>query len=100
MACCDNLVKLMFVFLSVLFFSCPSVAAQSAQLVGSASLCSLEANLIIVLDKEIVNGLLRALGSRSRRVAMAACNAVLDLSASSIGRKTLRREFSVIEKLL
>ncbi|KAL0919889.1 hypothetical protein M5K25_012014 [Dendrobium thyrsiflorum] len=80
--------------------SCPALAVLSAQLVGAASLFSLEANLIIVLDKDIVNGLLRALVSRSRRVVVAACNAVLDLSASSIGRETLRRKFNVIEKLL
>ncbi|XP_020582631.1 uncharacterized protein LOC110026146 [Phalaenopsis equestris] len=80
--------------------SCPSLAVLSAQLVGAASLCSLEANSMIVLDKEIVNELLRAVVSRSRSVAVAACNAVLDLSVSSNGRETLRREFLVIEKLL
>ncbi|KAK8966021.1 hypothetical protein KSP40_PGU012385 [Platanthera guangdongensis] len=79
--------------------SCSGLAAITAELIGAASLYSLDANLTIVSDEAIVNGLITALMSRIRRVAVAACNTLLDLSVSSIGREKLR-EFSVIEKLL
>ncbi|KAK8951519.1 hypothetical protein KSP39_PZI003493 [Platanthera zijinensis] len=79
--------------------SCSGLAAITAELIGAASLYSLDANFTIVSDEAIVNGLITALVSRIRRVAVAACNTLLDLSVSSIGREKLR-EFSVIEKLL
>lgn len=66
---------------------------------GAASLLSLEMNERISLDGEIVKVLVSALGSSSRRVSMAACNALLDLSTTTIGRLRLL-EFSALEKLM
>ncbi|PKA57571.1 hypothetical protein AXF42_Ash018546 [Apostasia shenzhenica] len=79
--------------------SCSSLAALSAEVVGAAALCSLEANSVIVSDREILEGMLKAVRSPSQRVTEAASNALIDLSASPIGRDGLRG-FSVTEKLL
>uniref|UniRef100_A0A0A9FAQ2 Uncharacterized protein n=1 Tax=Arundo donax TaxID=35708 RepID=A0A0A9FAQ2_ARUDO len=49
----------------------------------------MEASEALASDGGIANGLARALGSRSQRVAEAACNAIMDLSASSVGRERL-----------
>ncbi|XP_072979010.1 uncharacterized protein [Typha angustifolia] len=76
-----------------------SVAALTAEVVGATVLHSLEANAMIASDGGVVKGLVWALGSRSRRVAKAACNAVMDLSTSPIGRERLR-EASAVDKLL
>ncbi|KAM7464942.1 hypothetical protein LguiB_012504 [Lonicera macranthoides] len=52
----------------------------------------------IVLEDDIVKGLLSALSSSERTISMAAANAVLDLSTTSIGRHRLI-EFSAIDYL-
>ncbi|EHA8592577.1 Bifunctional lysine-specific demethylase and histidyl-hydroxylase NO66 [Cocos nucifera] len=54
---------------------------------------------MIASDDEVVKCLVWALGSRSRRVAEAVCNAIMDLSTSPIGRERLRNSFA-IERLL
>jgi bifunctional lysine-specific demethylase and histidyl-hydroxylase MINA len=68
---------------------CTSVAALSCEVLGAAALKSMEAGETLASDSGITNGLARALRSRSRRVVEAACNAVMDLSASSVGRERL-----------
>ncbi|XP_077238409.1 uncharacterized protein LOC143879752 [Tasmannia lanceolata] len=75
------------------------IAMRSAEIVGAAALCSLEANERIACDKEIIDGLVTALASGMKPVVMAAVNAVLDLSTTSIGRERLL-ESRALEKLL
>lgn len=70
----------------------------AAEMVGAVALRSLDANEGIASDGETVRAVVAALGSRSRRVAMAACNAVLDLAAGTLGRERLRESLAV-EKL-
>ncbi|XP_026663693.2 uncharacterized protein LOC103715626 [Phoenix dactylifera] len=78
---------------------CSSVAALSAEVVSAAALWSLEANTMMASDDGVIKCLVWALGSRSRRVAEAVCNAIMDLSSSPIGRERLRDSFA-IERLL
>ncbi|SPT20340.1 unnamed protein product [Triticum aestivum] len=66
-----------------------SVAALSCEVMGAAALQSMEAAEALASDGGVASGLARALGSGSQRVTEAACNAVMDLSASSIGREHL-----------
>ncbi|WOL06478.1 hypothetical protein Cni_G15212 [Canna indica] len=77
----------------------PSVAALGAEVIGAAALYSLEANEMLALDRGVIKGLILALGRKSRRVVKAACNAVMDLSTSPIGREQLRKT-STVERLL
>lgn len=63
------------------------------------ALLSLESNTFIALDKEIIDALVKVVGSQKKQVVMAACNAMLDLSTTSIGRERLR-ECSAIQNLL
>jgi len=77
-------------------FRCAGIACQSAEIVGLASLVSLEMNELVALDEGIVKGLILMLGSGKRKVSVAACNAVLDLSSTLIGRRSLL-EFSALE---
>ncbi|KAL6651553.1 hypothetical protein ACP70R_010478 [Stipagrostis hirtigluma subsp. patula] len=82
----DSLVALLPLLLSS---SCSAVAALSCEVLGAAALRSMEATEMLAADGGIASGLARALGSRSQRVAEAACNAIMDLSASSAGREHL-----------
>lgn len=66
---------------------------------GAASLFSLEMNEEIALDGNIVKGLVSALASSKRRVLIAACNAVLDMSTTSVARQSLLG-FSALESLM
>lgn len=66
---------------------------------GSASLLSLETNKQIAADAEIVRGLVSLLRNSEKRVLVAAANAVLDLSTTSVGRQKLL-ESSALEALL
>ncbi|EMS53310.1 putative protein phosphatase 2C 45 [Triticum urartu] len=75
--------------ISITLSSSHSVAALSCEVMGAAALQSMEAGEALASDGGIASGLARALGSGSQRVAEAACNAVMDLSASSIGREHL-----------
>lgn len=65
---------------------------------GAASIFSFQMNEQIVLEDDIVKGLLSALSSSERAISMAAANAVLDLSTTYIGRHRLI-EFSAIDYL-
>ena len=69
--------------------SCPSVAVLSCEVLGAAALRSMEAGEVLASDSGIASGLARALGSGSQRVTEAACNSIMDLSASSLGRERL-----------
>ncbi|XP_057981573.1 uncharacterized protein LOC131166939 isoform X2 [Malania oleifera] len=71
----------------------------TAKIIGAASLLSFEMNEQIASDGEIIRGLVSALASSNRRILRAACSAVLDLSATSIGRQALL-EFSAVENLM
>ncbi|MQL75391.1 hypothetical protein Taro_007787 [Colocasia esculenta] len=73
-------------------------AVLAAEIVGAIALCSLYANEGIASDGETVKAVVAALGNPSKKVAMAACNAVLDLAAGPLGRERLRESFAV-EKL-
>ncbi|CDP03013.1 unnamed protein product [Coffea canephora] len=76
------------------------IACKSAELVGAASLISIEMNEMITLEDGIIMGLINLmLGSSSSDVSVAACNATLDLLTTSIGRQRLLH-FSVLEKLI
>ncbi|RRT43033.1 hypothetical protein B296_00056703 [Ensete ventricosum] len=77
----------------------PSVAALGAEVVGAAALYSLEANEMMASDEGVVKGLVRALGSKSRRIVKAALHAVMDLSTSPVGREQLWKA-SAVERLL
>lgn len=78
---------------------CFPVAALSCEVLGAAALQSMEAGETLASDSGIASGLARALGSRSWRVAEASCNAIMDLSASSVGRERLAGS-SVLLKIL
>ncbi|KDO61981.1 hypothetical protein CISIN_1g0040481mg, partial [Citrus sinensis] len=75
------------------------IAGLSAEIVGAASLLSLETNEQIAADAEVVRGLVSLLRNSEKRVLVAAANAVLDLSTTSVGRQKLL-ESSALEALL
>lgn len=58
-------------------------------MLGAAALRSVETGEMLASDSGIASGLARTLGSRSQRVIEAACNSILDLSASLVGRERL-----------
>lgn len=72
---------------------------KSAEIVGGISLASYEMNEQISMEDATVKSLISLLRSSKREISMAACNAVLDLSTTSIGRERLL-EFNAIENLL
>lgn len=73
--------------------------SHSARIVGALSLISLEMNEQIALDGGIVKGLVSALASSKRSVFVAVCNAVLDMSTTSVARERLLA-FSALETLM
>ncbi|KAJ6974416.1 hypothetical protein NC653_030502 [Populus alba x Populus x berolinensis] len=68
------------------------VADQSADIVGLASLVSMEMNELVALDVGTVKGLILMLVIRKRKLPVAACDAILDLSTTLIGRNKTREE--------
>ncbi|KAA8535701.1 hypothetical protein F0562_030704 [Nyssa sinensis] len=78
---------------------CAEIVSNCAEIVGAASIFSFEMNEQIASDGEVVKGLVSAVGSTKMNVLMAACNAILDLSTTSIGRQRLL-EFSAMESLI
>ncbi|KAL4564324.1 hypothetical protein LXL04_028384 [Taraxacum kok-saghyz] len=78
---------------------CSVVACTGLEIVGAASLFSIEMNEQIASDEEIVKGLITAVASSRKSVAMAACNALLDLLTTSAGRCKLL-EISAIDNLI
>ncbi|KAL5974077.1 hypothetical protein ACLOJK_030739 [Asimina triloba] len=83
----------------LLILNNPKVAASCGDIIGAAALLSFDTNVKIACSKEIVNGLVTALGSCSKQVVEAACNALLDLSTTTIGQEKLQ-ESSAVDKLL
>ncbi|KAL0346047.1 UNVERIFIED_CONTAM: Bifunctional lysine-specific demethylase and histidyl-hydroxylase NO66 [Sesamum radiatum] len=79
--------------------SCAGIVCKSLEIIGAASLASIAMNEKIAEEGETMKGLISLLGSSKRETAMAACNALLDLSTTSNGRRRLV-EFSAMENLL
>ncbi|MED6216495.1 hypothetical protein PIB30_008190 [Stylosanthes scabra] len=75
------------------------IACRAANIVGAASLLSLEVNEQVASDSETLKGLISLLESPKRKVLLSACNAVLDLSATSFAQRQLLK-FSALEKLM
>ncbi|KAG6756634.1 hypothetical protein POTOM_040069 [Populus tomentosa] len=73
-------------------FSLVGVADRSADIVGLASLVSMEMNELVALDVGTVKGLILMLVIRKRKLSVAACDAILDLSTTLIGRNKTREE--------
>ncbi|CBI17874.3 unnamed protein product, partial [Vitis vinifera] len=92
-----------FAYLLIFFLDfpcrCDEIVSRSTEIAGAASIFSFEMNEQIALDGEIVKGLILAVGASNKMVSVAACNAVLDLSTTSIGRERLL-EFSALEHLM
>ncbi|XP_057767302.1 uncharacterized protein LOC130987699 isoform X2 [Salvia miltiorrhiza] len=81
---------------SLLKSDCAEIVCKSADIVGAASLAFLEMSELIAAEDEIVRRMIALVGNSEREIAIAACNAVLDLSAGSVGRQRLL-EFGAIE---
>nr|GMD25900.1 JmjC domain-containing protein [Ipomoea batatas] len=71
------------------------IACKSAEIVGALSLMSFEMNEKIASEGQIVKGLITLLRSSNSIRSIAACNSVLDLSTTSIGRKQLVDLFAI-----
>lgn len=81
---------------------CAAIACRSADIVGLASLVSMEMNELVSLDVGTVKGLILMLVIRKRKLSVAACDALLDLSTTLIGRQRflhLRYWFLYIMKM-
>lgn len=87
-----------FMFLSV---SCRSerIASCAAEIVGLGSLLSFDMNEMIAMDGEIVKALISGAVDWRRSMAVAFCNAVLDLMTTEIGRRELL-EFTAVETFM
>lgn len=68
------------------------------EIIGAACLYSLELNEKFAIDDEVIKGLINVVGNSKRKkvVALAGCNATLDLSSTSIARRRLL-QFSALE---
>jgi hypothetical protein len=75
------------------------IARRAAEIIGTASLVSLEVNQEIATDSKTVKGLILLLNNPNRKVQFSACNAVLDLSATSFAQQQLLN-FSALHKLM
>ncbi|GFP96906.1 bifunctional lysine-specific demethylase and histidyl-hydroxylase no66 [Phtheirospermum japonicum] len=84
---------------SLLKSNCAEIVCKSAEIIGAASLASFEMNEKIALEDEIVKRLISLFRSSEREIAIASCNAVLDLSTTFVGQQRLL-EFSAIENLI
>ncbi|KAH6828619.1 hypothetical protein C2S53_006617 [Perilla frutescens var. hirtella] len=84
---------------SLLNSDCAEIVCKSAEIVGAASLASFEMSKQIASEDVIVKRLISLLRNSERKIAIAACNAVLDLSAGSVGRQRLL-EFGATENFI
>ncbi|KAL1335468.1 hypothetical protein AAHE18_11G249500 [Arachis hypogaea] len=84
---------------ALLSSNCSEIACRAADIVGAASLVSLEANEQVASDSQALKGLISLLESPKRKVLLSACNAVLDLSATTFGQRQLLK-FYALEKLM
>ncbi|CAK8564066.1 unnamed protein product [Lathyrus sativus] len=75
------------------------IARRAANIIGAASLVSLEINEEIASDSQTVKGLISLLESSDRDVMFSACNAVLDLSITTFAQQQLL-SFSALHKLM
>jgi len=71
-------------------FSLPQILLQSAEIIGGAALWSYEMNTKIANDKEIVTALVAMMSNQNRDITRGACNVVMDLATTSVGREKLR----------
>ncbi|KAK4431972.1 Bifunctional lysine-specific demethylase and histidyl-hydroxylase NO66 [Sesamum alatum] len=74
---------------ALLKFNCAGIVCKSLEIMGAASLASFAMNEKIAEEGDTMKGLISLLGSSKRGTAMAACNALLDLSTTSVGRQRL-----------
>ncbi|KAF6161771.1 hypothetical protein GIB67_013848 [Kingdonia uniflora] len=77
----------------------PSISVRCSQVIGFSALSSFETNERICLDSEILRALVEALNCRVKRVSMAACNAILDLSTTLVARQSFCG-VSAVDKLM
>ncbi|KAG6410553.1 hypothetical protein SASPL_128614 [Salvia splendens] len=84
---------------SLLKSDCAEIVCKSLDIVGAASLATLEMSEQIAAEDEIVKRLIALVRNSKREIAIAACNAVLDLSAASAGRLRLL-DFRAIENFM
>ncbi|GLU10401.1 hypothetical protein SLE2022_272100 [Rubroshorea leprosula] len=76
-----------------------AISSRSAEIVGAASLVSLEINEQIACDCQTVKALASLVIKSERNVSVAACNALLDLCTTSVGRQRLLH-FSALQTLI
>ncbi|KAK7329713.1 hypothetical protein VNO77_23888 [Canavalia gladiata] len=80
--------------------SAPSkMACHGADIIGAASLVSLDVNEELASDSEILKGLISLLESSKRKLMLSACNAVLDLCSTTFAQQQLLK-FSALNKLM
>ncbi|KAK2412483.1 hypothetical protein QL285_047671 [Trifolium repens] len=75
------------------------IVRRAADIIGAASLVSLEINQEIATDSQTVKGLILLLNNPNRKVQFSACNAVLDLSTTAFAQQQLLN-FSALHKLM
>ncbi|XP_057419522.1 uncharacterized protein LOC130713746 [Lotus japonicus] len=75
------------------------IARRVADIIGAASLASLDLNEEIASDCETVKGLISLLENPNRKVLFSACNAVLDLATTTLAQQQLLN-LSALEKLM
>ncbi|CAL0325541.1 unnamed protein product [Lupinus luteus] len=79
---------------------CWKIVSRAVDIVGAASLVSLEVNQEIASDSETLKALTLLLNPNiRRRVLFSACNAVLDLSTNSFAQQQLLK-FYILDKLM
>ncbi|KAL3841064.1 hypothetical protein ACJIZ3_025655 [Penstemon smallii] len=67
---------------SLLKSNSSEIVCKSAEIIGAASLVSFEMNENIALEDDILKGLISLLRNSKREIAVAACNAIMDLSTT------------------
>lgn len=68
------------------------------EIIGGAALWSYEVNMKVANDKEIVTALVAMMSNQNKDITRGACNAVVDLATTSVGREKLR-ECRAIDQL-
>ena len=71
------------------------VSRRAADVIGAASLVSLQINQEIATDSETVKGLISLLENPDRKLLFSACNAVLDLSTTAFAQQQLLNFFAL-----
>eukprot|EP01018_Ginkgo_biloba_P006699 Gb_18187 [translate_table: standard] len=77
----------------------PQVSLNTAEIIGAAALWSYGINMKVASDKEVVKTLVAMISNPNEEFAVAACNAVLDLATTSIGRESLRESGAIAQLL-